>query len=113
MAEKAAFKHGELGKWLEANASVLGFGQRQAENLMAADRKHEIDCEYEGEKLLEVHRSLWGGKADKPAEKGKAGSTTKAFPNYSKAVKEVLGEPETIDHDLADTLEMDCQRLPG
>jgi hypothetical protein len=103
ISKKAEFKHGEWGKWQEANASVLGFGKLTAQRLMKAAGKYVASEEFDDEKALEVSRELWGHEGSKKKKSKKAGSK-KEVPTFSKAEAEVLGTDKSVDCDVVDIL---------
>src|ERR1700733_15887077 len=65
ISKKAEFKHGEWGKWEEANASVLGFGKTAASRMMKLAGKYSASEEFGEEQALEISRELWGHEEPK------------------------------------------------
>jgi hypothetical protein len=106
IGKKAEFKHGEWGKWQEANASLLGFGKQTASRLMKAAGKYVVDDSFNEEKAEKISRELWGHEEPKKKSGSKA-STKKEPPNYSKAVAEVLGDFWILDHEASGLIHSD------
>ncbi|MDE5446478.1 DUF3102 domain-containing protein [Bradyrhizobium sp. CSA207] len=60
IAKKKTFAHGHWSQWLQANAEVLGFGERTARMLMKAASNRQLASDLDNTTALAISRKIWG-----------------------------------------------------
>lgn len=60
IAKKKTFAHGHWNQWLQANAEILGFGERTARMLMKAASNRQLASDLDNATALAISRKIWG-----------------------------------------------------
>jgi hypothetical protein len=60
IAKRKAFAHGHWSQWLQANAEILGFGERTARMLMKAASNRQLASDLDSTTALAISRKIWG-----------------------------------------------------
>ena len=71
IAKKKHFAHGHWNQWLEANAEILGFGERTARMLMKAASNRQLASDLDDATALAISRKIWGHAQPQPPKEPK------------------------------------------
>jgi hypothetical protein len=72
IAKKKNFAHGHWLQWLQANAEVLGFGERTARMLMKAASNRQLASDLDNATALAISRKVWGHAQPQEPKKPKS-----------------------------------------